>query len=121
MDTCDVPTEEWTSARERESFGWVCVGTIDLTIVKFKSKTQHFRDVWFLSVPTPRGLECYGVAMRVNRQVVLAARPIGVPKESDFQLAESEIPKPSGGEVLVETKFLSVDPYVRSRLTGITT
>jgi len=59
--------------------------------------------------------------MAVNRQVVLAARPIGVPKESDFQLVESEIPKPSGGEVLVETKFLSVDPYVRSRLTGITT
>jgi len=59
--------------------------------------------------------------MLVNRQIVLAARPKGVPKESDFQLAESEIPKPSGGEVLVQTLFLSVDPYVRSRLTGITT
>src|SRR5580765_975433 len=59
--------------------------------------------------------------MEVNRQIVLAARPKGMPQPADFQLSESEMPRPSGGEVLVKTLFLSVDPYVRSRLTGITT
>ncbi|MEO8594321.1 MAG: NADP-dependent oxidoreductase [Candidatus Solibacter sp.] len=56
-----------------------------------------------------------------NRQITLAARPIGLPKESDFALVETEMPHPNGGEVLVQTVFLSVDPYVRGRLTGITT
>ena len=59
--------------------------------------------------------------MLANRQIVLAARPSGMPQDADFQLIQSEMPKPSGGEVLVQSLFLSVDPYVRSRLTGITT
>jgi hypothetical protein len=45
MDTCEVPTDEWTSARDRESFGEVCVDTIGLTIVKSEGKTQHFLNV----------------------------------------------------------------------------
>jgi NADPH-dependent curcumin reductase CurA len=44
-----------------------------------------------------------------------------MPQPSDFQISEAEMPRPSGGEVLVKSLFLSVDPYVRSRLTGITT
>jgi len=44
-----------------------------------------------------------------------------MPQESDFRLTESDIPKPAGGEVLVQNLYLSVDPYVRSRLTGVTT
>src|SRR3954447_6952943 len=57
----------------------------------------------------------------VNRQITLAQRPVGMPKESDFQLKESTVPRPVGGEVLVQSLYLSVDPYMRGRLNGTTT
>jgi NADPH:quinone reductase len=57
----------------------------------------------------------------VNRQITLAARPVGMPKESDFRLAESPVPGPGRGEVLVQAHYLSVDPYIRGRLSGVTT
>src|SRR5436305_10874081 len=56
-----------------------------------------------------------------NRQITLATRPVGMPKESDFQLKESTVPRPSGGEVLIQSLYLSVDPYMRGRLSGTTT
>src|SRR6185369_2925262 len=57
----------------------------------------------------------------MNRQITLAARPVGMPKESDFSLVESPVPHPARGEVLVHALYLSVDPYVRGRLTDVTT
>ncbi|MFQ5519922.1 MAG: NADP-dependent oxidoreductase [Candidatus Methylomirabilia bacterium] len=52
----------------------------------------------------------------VNRQVLLAARPVGTPKESDFRLDESPIPEPGAGELLVRNIYMSVDPYMRGRM-----
>ena len=52
----------------------------------------------------------------MNRQVTLAARPIGSPKASDFKLVESEVPVPGPGQVLIQTLYLSVDPYMRGRM-----
>src|SRR5260370_38382099 len=52
-----------------------------------------------------------------NRQITLAARPTGLPKESDFRLVETPIPTPGPGEVLVRTLYLSVDPYMRCRMS----
>ena len=52
----------------------------------------------------------------VNRQILLASRPVGVPKESDFQLVESPVGSPGEGECLVRGVYLSVDPYMRGRL-----
>jgi len=57
----------------------------------------------------------------VNRQFKLAARPVGMPKESDFALVEIPMPVPGEGQVLVKTSFLSVDPYMRGRITGVRT
>lgn len=57
----------------------------------------------------------------MNRQITLAARPVGMPKDSDFRLEECPMPRPRGGEVLVQALYLSVDPYMRGRLTGVTT
>ena len=54
-------------------------------------------------------------------QVVLAARPQGEPKESDFELREAPDAAPGDGEVLVRNVFVSVDPYMRSRMTGVRT
>lgn len=52
----------------------------------------------------------------MNRQITLAARPIGYPKESDFKLIKTPIPTPEDGQVLVRTLYLSVDPYMRGRM-----
>src|SRR5579883_2516205 len=57
----------------------------------------------------------------VNRQFKLAARPIGMPKESDFSLVQAPMPAPGDGQVLAKSLYLSVDPYMRGRITGIRT
>ncbi len=53
---------------------------------------------------------------QTNRQITLAARPVGYPKVSDFQLVSAPIPAPKAGEILVRTIYLSVDPYQRGRM-----
>lgn len=55
----------------------------------------------------------------VNRQFTLAARPVGLPKESDFKLVEAPLPELADGEVLLKSVYLSVDPYMRGRITGV--
>jgi len=57
----------------------------------------------------------------VSQQFVLRARPAGMPKESDFQLVEVPIPALAQGQLLLATLFLSVDPYMRGRMTGLRT
>ena len=54
---------------------------------------------------------------QVSREIRLAARPSGEPKPSDFELAEVEVPEPGPGEVLVRNTWMSVDPYMRGRMT----
>ena len=49
-----------------------------------------------------------------NRQIVLAARPVGAPKETDFRLVEGPVPTPADGELLVRTIWLSLDPICGS-------
>jgi NADPH-dependent curcumin reductase CurA len=55
--------------------------------------------------------------MAVNRQITLAARPVGFPEESDFALVETPLPEPGPGEVLVRAQWLSLDPYMRGRMS----
>jgi NADPH-dependent curcumin reductase CurA len=52
-----------------------------------------------------------------NRQVRLAARPQGMPRESDLELYAAPIPEALDSQVLVRTLWLSVDPYMRARMT----
>jgi NADPH-dependent curcumin reductase len=49
----------------------------------------------------------------VNRQVRLAARPVGLPKASDWDHTEEPVAQPGEGEVLVKLKYLSLDPAMR--------
>jgi NADPH-dependent curcumin reductase CurA len=51
-----------------------------------------------------------------NRRIVLAARPKGEPKDTDFRLEEAEVPAPAAGQVLLRTLYLSLDPYMRGRM-----
>ncbi len=52
----------------------------------------------------------------VNKQVTLRARPTGLPKESDFAVVDSTMPRPVSGEVLIRILYLSVDPYMRGSI-----
>src|SRR5262245_19895623 len=53
-----------------------------------------------------------------NRKFVLAARPVGEPKPGDFRLIEEAIPQPRAGEILLKTIWLSLDPYMRNRMSA---
>lgn len=53
------------------------------------------------------------MSSQVNRQITLAARPHGNPKESDFEIVEGSVPVPGEGQVLVRNTMLSLDPFNR--------
>jgi NADPH-dependent curcumin reductase CurA len=55
----------------------------------------------------------------VSREVVLSARPQGTPQESDFELRDVPDASPGDGEASVRNVFVSVDPYMRGRMTGV--
>ncbi len=52
----------------------------------------------------------------ISHEVRLKARPEGVPKSSDFEVAEVEMSPLSEGQVLVQNIYMSVDPYMRGRM-----
>ncbi len=53
-----------------------------------------------------------------NQQIVLARRPAaGVVDERDFRLVETEVPQPADGQFLVRNLYLSLDPYMRGRMS----
>ena len=53
----------------------------------------------------------------INRRVVLNTRPRGAPTAEDFRLASDPVPKPEAGQVLLRTLYLSLDPYMRGRMS----
>jgi NADPH-dependent curcumin reductase CurA len=54
-----------------------------------------------------------------SREWRLAARPQGMPKPTDFELAEVDVGDPADGQVLVRNAFMSVDPYMRGRMNDV--
>ena len=53
--------------------------------------------------------------------IVLAAVPQGMPAEPDFRIETVPVPECPPGGLLVHTRYLSVDPYLRGRMTGVRT
>lgn len=51
--------------------------------------------------------------MNVNHQIRLAARPVGLPKRSDWRFTEEAVPQPGAGQVLVKVLYVSLDPAMR--------
>jgi len=51
------------------------------------------------------------------KRIVLASRPVGEPKPSDFRIEEIPVPAPGPGQVLLRTIWLSLDPYMRGRIS----
>src|ERR1700730_11632314 len=55
--------------------------------------------------------------MSQAKRIVLASRPVGEPKATDFRFEEYAAPTPGAGEVLLRTIWLSLDPYMRGRMS----
>ncbi|MEJ2795096.1 NADP-dependent oxidoreductase [Iodobacter sp. LRB] len=53
----------------------------------------------------------------LNRSIVLASRPHGAPVPADFRLEEHAVPAIGSGEVLLRALYLSLDPYMRGRMS----
>ncbi|MGD8115205.1 MULTISPECIES: NADP-dependent oxidoreductase [unclassified Vibrio] len=52
-----------------------------------------------------------------NRRIVLASRPVGAPVDSNFRLENVDKPTPAEGEMLLRSVYLSLDPYMRGRMS----
>lgn len=52
----------------------------------------------------------------MNKVITLAKRPTGKPSEANFNFEKQEKPNPAEGELLLEAKYVSVDPYMRGRM-----
>ena len=53
----------------------------------------------------------------LHRRITLASRPVGAPILENFQLQESPVVQPAAGQVLLRTLYLSLDPYMRGRMS----
>ena len=53
----------------------------------------------------------------MNKVIVLNQRPEGIPELSDFKISLEKVPSADDGEVLLKTRYVSVDPYLRGRMS----
>ncbi len=54
---------------------------------------------------------------KMRQSILLRQRPDGMPSMDDFEMVEEPMPTPSAGEVVTRTLYLSIDPYMRGRLS----
>jgi len=52
----------------------------------------------------------------INRKIVLANRPQGLPDDKTLRLEEAPVPEPDSSQMLLRTHYLSLDPYMRGRM-----
>jgi len=55
--------------------------------------------------------------MSTSTQIRLVRRPVGEPADSDFETTTSDLPELAEGDVLLRTVYLSLDPYMRGRMS----
>ncbi|MEO6169651.1 MAG: NADP-dependent oxidoreductase [Lysobacter sp.] len=56
-------------------------------------------------------------APAINRQITLASRPVGAPTAANFKIVETPVPTPGEGQLLLRNLYLSLDPYMRGRMS----
>ena len=54
---------------------------------------------------------------QINKQVIMKTRPVGMPVLENFEILESPVPEIRHGEVLIKILWLSLDPYMRGRMS----
>jgi NADPH-dependent curcumin reductase CurA len=78
---------------------------------------ENFAESELIESASPRRGECS--MADVSREVRLAARPVGLPREQDFEIAEVPVPDPGPEQVEVRNIYMSVDPYMRGRMNDV--
>jgi NADPH-dependent curcumin reductase CurA len=71
-------------------------------------------------MPNQQGADMSSICTQrdnINRRIVLASRPRGLPTPDNFRLDHVNVPNPKDGELLLRTVYLSLDPYMRSRMS----
>ena len=58
------------------------------------------------------------MSQATNRRILLAKRPVGAPLPNDFEMDEAPIGRPGEGEMGLRTIYLSLDPYMRGRMSA---
>jgi NADPH-dependent curcumin reductase CurA len=71
-----------------------------------------------LSTTTEQQREGLASLTMTSREIRLASRPAGEPEPSNFELAEVDVAEPGDGEIVVRNTFMSVDPYMRGRMSA---
>lgn len=56
-------------------------------------------------------------ARTINRQITLASRPVGAPTAANFKTLDTPVPTPGEGQLLLRNLYLSLDPYMRGRMS----
>ncbi|MGO8916271.1 MAG: NADP-dependent oxidoreductase [Stellaceae bacterium] len=59
------------------------------------------------------------MAARLNRQVLLRARPAGIPQAEHFEIVATPLPEPGAGQFVVKNRYLSVDPAMRGWVNAV--
>ncbi len=57
------------------------------------------------------------MSVEVCSKIVLARRPVGMPTPDDFRIETGPVPAPAPGQVLLKILYLSLDPYMRGRMS----
>jgi NADPH-dependent curcumin reductase len=57
------------------------------------------------------------VSDRINRRILLNSRPVGAPVADNFRIEETSVPMDSADQLLLRTLYLSLDPYMRGRMS----
>lgn len=55
----------------------------------------------------------------MNKTIILNKRPVGRPELTDFKTISEEMPSIKENEILLKTRFVSVDPYLRGRMSDV--
>lgn len=55
----------------------------------------------------------------INRQVILASRPEGIPQAEHFRVITSDLPRPGPGQLLIRNHFLAVEPAMRGWVNAV--
>jgi NADPH-dependent curcumin reductase CurA len=71
----------------------------------------------FPTFPSTNRMDSMRKQAGMNRQITLASRPKGKPGRENFKLVEAAVPEPQDTQVLLETLYLSLDPYMRGRMS----
>jgi hypothetical protein len=103
------------SRREEPSVRVLNGGISDLSL-KTVTAQNTLREGAILSACSVAGVACRDIKMDTYRQIILAARPKGLPTLANFRLESGPLPAPAEGQLLLRTKYLSLEPYVRGRM-----